>query len=112
MKIFGYFTVAVCLAATGCVSAGGDAMETYSYALDVGALEEPGGAEKVYADIRRQASRWCAYHTQPPRHDTRGERACREAAERDAVVAVASPRLDRVFVSESGGALLTARSAD
>lgn len=71
-------TVLAAMVCAACSSAGAGAEpqehEVYAYRLTV----HPADAEEIYADIRRQAARFCRIHGDAPRLNVRAEQACRE----------------------------------
>jgi|GEM_PF-5287213 len=68
---------ATCLFAAPAAFAENDNDETYFYKLDLSAADTAAGAREAYADIRRQAARFCRVHSAPPRNNSRAEAACR-----------------------------------
>ncbi len=87
---------ATCLFATPAAFAENENNETYSYTLDLSAADTAAGAREAYADIRRQAARFCRVHGAPPRDNSRAETACRQRLVAEALAQADREQLHRL----------------
>ncbi len=79
----------------------GDDTEAYAFTLDVSEIGSEEGRQAVYADIKRQAVRFCAYHARSPRNDARTAAACRASLVANAIRTADDVRLAALYEAES-----------
>lgn len=72
----------------------------YAFELNVTDAQTPVGAARIYADIRRQAVRFCRTLETPSGGVTRKVRACRGEIVENAVRQVAAPRVTALWSAD------------